>query len=344
MPRHIFDSMFFRLFAVFGGIVVCVQTVSYLIFVKSHEPAGFTHLPTATYWGSALLIQLGPPLLSAVLAARILARPFRLLARGAADIAKNIDAPPIPVVGPAEVRHAAQVCNQMQLAIRQQLSERNLFLAAVSHDLRTPLTRMKLRLRSSDQTNLHEKLLDDIGEMTQLVDATLSFLRNGELIESYSRMDINALVHAITEDAVERGQDVTVEGFAGPMFAQPLALKRCLTNLVSNAVRYGDRARIKVVDTREYLQISIADNGPGISEAHLERVFEPFYRIEASRSKETGGIGLGLSIARDVALRHRGTLTLSNGAPGGLVATLWFPRNLGRAPKPSMSAVGSAER
>jgi signal transduction histidine kinase len=333
MPRHLFDSMFFRLFAVFGGIVVCVQTVSYLIFVRSQEPGQFTHLPTATYWGSAMLIQLGPPLLSAVLAARILARPFRLLARGAADIARNIDAPPIPVVGPSEVRHAAQVCNQMQLAIRQQLSERNRFLAAVSHDLRTPLTRMKLRLRSSDQTHLPERLLDDIGEMTQLVDATLSFLRNSELIESYSRMDINALVRAIAEDAIERGEDVNVEGFAAPMFAQPLALKRCLTNLVSNAVRYGERARIEVIDSRDQLKIRIVDEGPGIAEAHLERVFEPFYRVEASRSKETGGIGLGLSIARDVALRHRGVLTLENGGSGGLIATLIFPRDLGPGPK-----------
>ncbi|CAG9266315.1 ATP-binding protein [Paraburkholderia unamae] len=326
-----FDSMFARLFIVFGSCILVVQTVSWQITTHVFHlallrPSAY-NMSLPAFVLLAALVQLTPPLVAAGLAARYLSRPFRTLARGAADIARNIDAPPLAEVGPSEARSAARLCNQMQAAIRQQLNERGRFLAAVSHDMRTPLTRMKLRLGAAQRSALHDQLLDDVEEMTILVDATLSFLRNEEVVETYGKLDINALVRAVAEDAIERGERVEVEGaVSGVVYAQPLAMKRCLTNLVSNAVRYGEQAQITVRDSGSGVEIRVADRGPGIPEEEIERVFAPFYRLDASRSKATGGTGLGLAIAQDVAIRHRGSLRLENRVEGGLVAVLRIPR------------------
>ncbi len=331
LPRK-FDSMFFRLFVVFGGCILVVQVISWqattrLLGLQLLAPATF-NMSTGTFVALAAFDPLTPPLLAAALAARILSRPFRTLAQGAGEIARNIDAPPVPEVGPIEARSAARVCNQMQAAIRQQLNERGRFLAAVSHDLRTPLTRMTLRLGAAENSMLHRQLMEDVDEMTVLVDATLSFLRNQEIVEEYGKLDINALVRAVAEDAVEQGGEVEVKGEAArAILAQPLAMKRCLANLVSNAIRYGDSARITIADTIDALELRVADRGPGIPEDQLERVFAPFFRLDASRNKATGGTGLGLSIARDVVLRHGGTLRLENPPGGGLVAILRLPRH-----------------
>ena len=218
--------------------------------------------------------------------------------------------------------------NTMQASLRRQVSERNRFLAAVSHDLRTPLTRMKLRLRSSEDEELSERLRSDIDEMTQLLEATLSFLRNEEVVEEFSPVDINALVDAIAQDAAESGQTVSVSGEVSPLSAQPLGLKRCLTNLVANAIRYGEEAHIRLVDASSCVLIEVVDRGPGIPESQLERALEPFYRVESSRNKSTGGTGLGLTIANDVVKRHGGRLVLRNGPSpaGGLIAQITLPR------------------
>jgi len=277
-------------------------------------------------WAAAVMIQLMPALISSWIGARMLAAPFRSLASGAAELSKNIEAPPIKETGPIEARQAAKVFNTMQASLRRQMSERNRFLAAVSHDLRTPLTRMKLRLRCAEDAELSERLRNDIDEMTQLLEATLSFLRNEEVVEGFSPVDINALVDAIAEDAAEHGQRVTISGEVPPISAQPLGLKRCLTNLVANAIRYGEDAHIRLTDTPSRVCIEIVDHGLGIPEWQLERVLEPFYRVESSRNKNTGGTGLGLAIANDVVKRHSGELVLRNGAEGGLVAQVTLPR------------------
>ncbi|VWC97250.1 two-component system sensor histidine kinase [Burkholderia lata] len=329
MHKPRFDSAFYRLFFVMISIILVMQISAGLLLYKLYSSEPFKPPPgmsAALQWAAAVMIQVMPALISSWIGARMLAAPFRTLAVGAAELSRNIDAPPIKEIGPVEARQAASVFNTMQASLRRQMSERNRFLAAVSHDLRTPLTRMTLRLRSAQDVELSNRLRDDIDEMTQLLEATLSFLRNEEVVEAFSPVDINALVDAIAEDAAELGQKVTISGEVPPISAQPLGLKRCLTNLVANAIRYGEDAHIRLIDAPSSVRIQIADHGPGIPEAQLERALEPFYRVESSRNRNTGGTGLGLAIANDVVKRHGGELVLRNGPEGGLVAQVTLPR------------------
>ncbi|QBQ99871.1 ATP-binding protein [Paraburkholderia pallida] len=329
MQKPRFDSAFYRLLFMMISIILVTQVSAGLVLFKLYSTAPFKPPPgmSATLqWAAAVVIQVMPALISAWFGARMLAAPFRSLALGADELSRNIDAPPIRETGPIEARQAARVFNTMQASLRRQMSERNRFLAAVSHDLRTPLTRMKLRLRSAQDAELSDRLRDDIDEMTQLLEATLSFLRNEEVVEAFSPVDINALVDAIAQDAAEHGQRVTIGGEVAPLSAQPLGLKRCLTNLVTNAIRYGEDAHILLTDAPSYVRIEILDHGVGIPEPQLERVLEPFYRVESSRNKNTGGTGLGLAIANDVVKRHGGELVLRNRAEGGLAAQITLPR------------------
>jgi signal transduction histidine kinase len=329
MQKPRFDSAFYRLFFVMISIILVMQVSAGLLLFKLYSTAPFKPPPgmsASLQWGAAVMIQVVPALISSWIGARMLAAPFRTLTVGAAELSRNIDAPPIREIGPVEARQAASVFNTMQASLRRQMSERNRFLAAVSHDLRTPLTRMTLRLRSAQDVELSDRLRDDIDEMTQLLEATLSFLRNEEVVEAFSPVDINALVDAIAEDAAELGQKVTISGEVPPISAQPLGLKRCLTNLVANAIRYGEDAHIRLIDAPSCVRIQVADHGPGIPEAQLERALEPFYRVESSRNRNTGGTGLGLAIANDVVKRHGGELVLRNGSEGGLVAQVTLPR------------------
>jgi signal transduction histidine kinase len=329
MQKPRFDSAFYRLFFVMISIILVMQVSAGLLLFKLYSSAPFKPPPgmsASLQWGAAVMIQVVPALISSWIGARMLAAPFRTLTVGAAELSRNIDAPPIREIGPVEARQAASVFNTMQASLRRQMSERNRFLAAVSHDLRTPLTRMTLRLRSAQDVELSDRLRDDIDEMTQLLEATLSFLRNEEVVEAFSPVDINALVDAIAEDAAELGQKVTISGEVPPISAQPLGLKRCLTNLVANAIRYGEDAHIRLIDAPSCVRIQVADHGPGIPEAQLERALEPFYRVESSRNRNTGGTGLGLAIANDVVKRHGGELVLRNGSEGGLVAQVTLPR------------------
>ncbi|VVE86871.1 ATP-binding protein [Pandoraea bronchicola] len=329
MSARILDTAFYRLFFVMVALVAGTQSIAVFMIRQAYGVDTFVPMKGMSYgamWAYALLIQFGPALISSWLGAKMLTRPFRSIASGAEDLSRSIDAAPIPETGPREARQAARVFNRMQDAIRRQVSERSRFLAAVSHDLRTPLTRMTLRLRAARDPELREQLADDIREMTQLLDATLAFLRNEEVVERFCPVDIDALADAIAQDAAERNERVTVTGSTMPIMAQPLALKRCLTNLVANAIRYGETAHIHLTDSPEQLKIEVTDEGPGIPDAQLTRVLEPFFRLEDSRSKGTGGVGLGLTIASDVARRHGGRLVLRNSPGGGLVAQVTMPR------------------
>jgi len=331
MRKPSFDSAFYRLLFVMITIVFVTQGSAAFLLFKLYSATAFdppAGMSLSLQIGAALIIQFTPALISSWIGARMLAAPFRSLAQGAAELSRNLDAPPIKEAGPIEARQAAHVFNTMQASLRRQMSERNRFLAAVSHDLRTPLTRMKLRLSSSEDEELSERLRSDIDEMTQLLEATLSFLRNEEVVEEFSPVDINALVDAIAQDAAESGQKVSVSGEVHPVSAQPLGLKRCLTNLVANAIRYGEEAHIRLIDASSCVHIEVVDRGPGIPESQLERALEPFYRVESSRNKSTGGTGLGLAIANDVVKRHGGQLILRNGPgpEGGLIAQITLPR------------------
>ncbi len=259
--------------------------------------------------------------------ARILARPIQRQARATAQLGATLNSPLLDEEdGPLEARQAAQVFNQMQRRIRSHIEERERFLAAVSHDLRTPLTRMRLRLERFGEYEPKDKLTADIDEMATMLDATLDYLRDKSVEEGAQLLDIHALLDAMAEDARENGRDVTLTGTAQPIMTRPVTLRRALTNLVENALRYGKKAAISLKDAPEMLVIEIRDEGQGIPPDKLSAVFEPFVRLESSRNKAYGGVGLGLSIAREATRQCGGELTLRNAEGGGLIAAISLRR------------------
>lgn len=263
----------------------------------------------------------------AALAVRTLTRPLAVLADAATELGRDIRRPPLEVSGSLEVRRAAQAFNTMQEQLIRYIENRNRILAAISHDLKTPITRLRLRTEMLEDAPAQEKFLADLDDMQHMVQASLDFLRGGEESEPVALVDVNALLESLQEDAEDTGHQVQINGTAQqPLRCRPLALKRCLTNLVDNALKYGQCAEIAVMDTANRLTLAIRDRGPGIAPAELERVFEPFYRLEGSRSRDTGGTGLGLSIARNIARAHGGELILRNRPQGGLEALVELPR------------------
>jgi len=281
-------------------------------------------------WPYKLLLTLAVLLVSVValslLAVRWLTRPLGVLAVAADELGRDIRRAPLAEKGPAEVRRAAAAFNTMQARLQTYLREREQMLAAVSHDLRTPITRLRLRAELIEDEALREKFTRDLAEMEAMTSDALDFLRGARVNEPVQPVDVLALLESLQADMEEAGQAVQVHGQAAPYPARPLAFKRCLANLLENAVKYGTRAEARIEDDGRELRITITDDGPGIPEAELERVFEPFYRVESSRSRETGGVGLGLSVARDIVRAHGGELTLRNRPEGGLEAVLTLRR------------------
>ena len=274
-----------------------------------------------------LLVLLASVAILAGLAVRALTRPLAVLADAAAELGRDIRRPPLDEGGPLEVQRAARAFNTMQERLIRYIEDRNRILAAVSHDLKTPITRLRLRTELLDDAPLREKFLTDLDDMQRMAQASLDFLRGGEDSEPLAPVDLNALLESLQEDAEDTGQAIRIDGATDrPLHCRPLALKRCLTNLLDNALKYGQRAEIAVQDTPARVTLRVRDQGPGIPETELERVFEPFYRLESSRSRDTGGTGLGLSIARNIARGHGGELTLRNHARGGLEARVELPR------------------
>lgn len=278
-----------------------------------------------------LLQILGVLLLSVVLlsllAVRWAVRPLRELRLAAEALGRDIHHTPISEAGPLEVAETARAFNTMQKRIRSYIEDRARILAAVSHDLKTPLTRMRLRSDLLDNTELRSKLQADLDEMEAMVAATLDFMRSAESGEESVPIDLTALLETIRDNALDAGWKVSLLGRAsGLLEGRPTALKRCITNLVENAARYAGEARILVADSPGIVRITVEDQGPGVPEELLEKVFDPFFRVDTSRARRTGGTGLGLGIARNIARAHGGDLVLRNRTGGGLVAELTLPR------------------
>ncbi len=308
---------------------------NFVVQVRLHDGAVVTFqqiLPEEVIaWPTRLLLILLVLLVSvavlAALAVRALTRPLAVLAAAAGELGRDIRRPPLDEKGPLEVQRAARAFNTMQERLIRYIEDRNRILAAISHDLKTPITRLRLRTELLDDAPLKEKFLLDLDDMQRMAQASLDFLRGGEDSEPIAPMDLNALLESLQEDAEDVGHAVSISGAASqPLRCRPLALKRCLTNLVDNALKYGQSAEIAVADAATRLRLIVRDRGPGIPAAELERVFEPFYRLEGSRSRDTGGTGLGLSIARNIARAHGGELSLRNHPQGGLEAVLELPR------------------
>ena len=268
-------------------------------------------------------------ILIALCVAHMATKPLRLLARAAEDLGVNIEHPPLSEnKGSTEVRKASAAFNRMQASIRNHIRERTFMLAAIAHDLQTPLTRLRLRLEKVKDDDLRVSLIGDMTATLAMVKEGLEFARVTNTDEPFSRVDIDSLMGAICDDAVDAGAQVTCQGRIGkPVLANIHSLRRCIMNLIDNALKYGKSSQIVLSLENSQAIIRVIDAGPGLPEEQLQTVFEPFNRFESSRSRNSGGTGLGLTIARILAEKHHGTIVLNNlAAPAsGLVATLSLP-------------------
>jgi signal transduction histidine kinase len=258
---------------------------------------------------------------------RRMTRPMADLAAAAERLGRGEAVPPVPERGPEDVRQTTRAFNRMHDRLQRFVQDRTRMLAAISHDLRTPLTSLRLRAEFVDDEETRAKILETLDEMARMTEATLAFAREEARREDTRTVDLAALVESLCEDLRDLDMEVTYSGPPSLLYpCRSVSLKRAVRNLVENAVTYGRRARVALQQTPSGVCVIIDDDGPGIPEADFERVFAPFVRLEESRSQETGGIGLGMAIARSIARGHGGDITLANRAGGGLRATLHLPR------------------
>jgi signal transduction histidine kinase len=269
-------------------------------------------------------------LLVSVWVVRRVTAPLASLATAAERLGRDVGAPPLPDVGTVETRQAARAFNDMQMRLRALIDNRTRLLAAISHDLRTPLTLLRLRTETVEDAHERERMLATIAEMDSLIGTALQFARDEGASEPRKEVDLTAIVQAVVDEMRGAGFPVGMKP-AAPIRneCQPLALRRAVRNLLDNAVKYGTSGRAELTVAEGSIEISIDDDGPGIPEAELGRVLEPFYRLDQSRDRETGGVGLGLAIAQAIAQAHGGTVTLSNRPVGGLRAKIVLPRVAG---------------
>lgn len=260
------------------------------------------------------------------IAVRWVVRPLQDLTAAALALGQDLNRTPLPEDGPREVRQAAQAFNTMQQRLLAFINDRTRVLTALSHDLKTPLTRMRLRADLMDDDEQRLRFESDLKEMETMVTHTLDFMRGLGGNEVRVPVDMSALLQTLQADNQAMGRQMQLQGQAAqPVLGVAHLLKRALANLVDNAVLYGGRATVRVQETPGLLTLHIEDAGPGIAPAELERVFDPFYRLEASRSRATGGTGLGLGIARNILRTHGGDVVLHNLPQGGLEAVVTLP-------------------
>lgn len=259
-----------------------------------------------------------------LLFARRITAPLKRFSEAAERLGRDPHAPPVALAGPAEIGAAAEAFNDMQARLRRYIDDRTATLGAISHDLRTPLSRIRFKLEGADP-KVRNSVLSDVAQMEQMIQGVLTFIRDEAAPRTREKLDLLSLVECVADDAamlggdveILAGQPVTVEG-------DPVALQRMLVNLVDNAVKHGGQARLKVGRTDGYAVVDVIDAGPGLSDEEREKVFRPFYRVDAARNLDDGGMGLGLPIARSTARAHGGDVELLP-APKGLVARVTLP-------------------
>jgi signal transduction histidine kinase len=285
---------------------------------------------SATFLTAFVLMTAAAALLT-LWAVRRLTAPVRTLAAAAEALGRDVHAPPLPERGPTEVVVAAQAFNTMAARIRKFVQDRTELLTAIGHDLRTPITRLKLRAEFVEDEEQRKKMLSDLADLEAMVAATLVFGRDATAAEPVVSLDLAELCRTVLDEAGDAKPELAAKlAYACPphltVRVRSLALKRALTNLVTNAVNYGGGARLSLAPPADGLvRITVDDDGPGIPAGELERVFEPFYRVEASRNRETGGTGLGLPITRNILRAHGGDVVLANREGGGLRAVVSLP-------------------
>jgi len=263
--------------------------------------------------------------LLALLVARLAALPLKALSDAATSLGDDLTRSPLPVAGSTEVRQAATAFNAMQVRLQRQLAERTHMLAAITHDLQTPITRLRLRLEKVETPELRERLLGDLAAMQTLIREGLDLARSAEHSEAAMKVDLQSLIDSIVDDAADAGQNVTTGARCDLDVAlQPEAMRRVLSNLIDNALKYGGSAEVSCERSDGAAVVRVRDRGPGLADDQLSNVFEPFVRLEDSRSRETGGAGLGLTIARTLAERNGAEITLRNHPDGGAEAVVRF--------------------
>ncbi|CAI8758789.1 Histidine kinase [Pseudomonas sp. IT-P253] len=351
--RARFDTLFGRLF---GVLLVAIILAHLLAFAWFHHygprppppppppefaenydgqrppmDPRFENRPPRPWFGGPLVpltFQLISLIIAAWYGAKLLSRPIQRLSDAAERLSENLDSQPLDESGPREARQAAHTFNKMQQRIREQVQQRSRMLGAVSHDLRTPLSRLKLRLEQIDDDKLQGQMRQDLDDMISMLDATLTYLHEQRTSEAPQWMDVQALIESLCENAQDQGADVQASGHCAPLQVQPMALRSCINNLLDNALRYAGEGLITLEDHREQLLIRVIDHGPGIATDKREAVFEPFYRLEGSRNRNSGGVGLGMTIAREAVERLGGQLSLEETPGGGLTAVIRLPRSL----------------
>jgi len=321
------------------GYQVHAETVSlkperYQVHFTLHDGSPLTleitprMVPVASWLPFVFVLQIALLLLCTWFAVRLATRPLTRMAQAVEAMTPTADGPRMSQDGPTEVAHAAVAFNAMQDRIRRHLKERLHILASISHDLQTPITRMRLRAEALDESSEQEKILDDLRQMEHMVREGVAYARSAHGgSEAPVRIDAAAFLESMVFDYQDVGQPVTLtDNVGGTATVRAQALRRVLGNLIDNAIKYGGSAEVGMQrGTDEKLLITVSDRGPGIPDGELEQVLQPFYRLEASRNRDTGGTGLGLAIASQLMSSIGGSLRLSNRDGGGLMATIELP-------------------
>ena len=278
-----------------------------------------------------------------IFVARRIARPIRRLSSAAEALGRGETVPPLPEQGPDDIRQMTEAFNLMQDRLQRFVEDRTHFLAAIGHDLRTPITSLRLRAEFVADQELQERMLASLDEMQTMTEATLAFAREDATAEPTRDVDLAALVGSLCDDLAELGLDVQFADAPRIRYrCRPDALRRAIRNLVENAIRYGQRARVSLKSQREGIVLLVEDDGPGIPEESFEKVFAPFFRLELSRNRETGGVGLGLSIARAIVRHHGGDIVFRN-LPSGFRAAIRLPP-IGQRREPVQQPLGQRSR
>ncbi|WP_247891719.1 ATP-binding protein [Azospirillum argentinense] len=297
---------------------------SWLTFVGGDPLEGPFRLLRFALWMAGIV---GAVALVSVWTARRMTAPIARFADAAERLGVDGEAPPLPEAGPQELRAATRAFNRMQARLARFVADRTQMVAAMSHDLRTPLTRLRLRAELVEDPEMQRKMLADLDEMAAMINATLAFARDDAKHEPRGPLDLADLLQSLCDDRVDAGHAAAYEGPAhATVDGRPVALRRAFANLMDNAIAYGGGFTVRLRPADGELRVEIEDGGPGIPEAEFEKVFAPFYRLERSRSRDTGGVGLGLATARTVVRGHGGDIALSNRPEGGLRVTVTLPR------------------
>jgi protein-histidine pros-kinase len=307
-----------------GFLTVALQLPSHRFAVAETPIFTPTRGVPAEAW-TAIALVFAVTAVFTLVAARLAVQPVRLLADAADRLSRNIDEPPLPERGAQELRSATRAFNRMQDRLKRHVNSRALAFAAMSHDIRTPLTRMRLRLETLGP-EAKERIGEDLDEIEGIARSVLEISRGLSAEEPISAVDLDAMVKRLVSDYAAMGSQVKVSGHAGAIPARPAALKRAVGNLVDNALKYGSDVTIELHDNRSHVTLAVCDRGPGIPAEDLPKVTTPFYRVESSRNRDTGGAGLGLAIAKDLVEGQGGELTLANRPDGGLAATIRLSR------------------